>query len=109
MTRFRPALCSILLLALFAVAAAHARRETGTETPEAAVPTRSFEFTYQVHVPANTDSHASTHLWIPMPQSDAYQDVRGLHIDSPVWYSQGHEAEYGNKFAIFTPTAEQSA
>jgi transglutaminase-like putative cysteine protease len=109
MTRFRFVIPSILLLALAAVVAAHAHRATRAEMPEAAAPTRSFEFTYQVHVPANADPHGTTHLWIPLPQADAYQDVGSLYIDSPVWYAQGRDAEYGNKFAVFKPTAAQSA
>jgi transglutaminase-like putative cysteine protease len=109
MTRFRLLLSSIFVLALVTVVAAHARRAIGVETVAMAVPPRSFEFTYQVHVPTNPDASASTRLWIPLPQADAYQEVRSLHIDSPVWYSQGREAEYGNKFAMFKPTAEQSA
>jgi hypothetical protein len=107
MTRFRPVLLSILLLAFVAVVAAHARRETHAETTAATMPARSFEFTYQVQVPANADSHGPTHLWIPLPQADAYQEVRSLHIDSPVWYSQGRDAEYENEFAMFKPTAER--
>ena len=109
MTRFRLLFPPIFLLAFVTVVAAHARRTTGAETATVAVPARSFEFTYQVHVPPNADSGASTRLWIPLPQADAYQEVRSLHIDSPVWYSQGHETEYGNKFVVFKPTAEQSA
>jgi transglutaminase-like putative cysteine protease len=108
MSRFRLITPSIFLLVLVAVVAVQALRATGVESAGAAVPTRSFEFTYQVHVPANADSAGATRLWIPLPQADAYQEVRSLHIDSPVWYSQGREAEYGNKFAVFKPTAEQS-
>jgi transglutaminase-like putative cysteine protease len=109
MIRFRLVLLSILLFAFVAVVAAHARREAHAETTGATMPARSFEFTYQVHFPANPDSATSTRLWIPLPQADAYQEVRSLHIDSPVWYSQGRETEYGNKFVVFKPTAEQSA
>jgi transglutaminase-like putative cysteine protease len=108
MTRFRLVLSSIFVFAVVAVVSAPARRATAAE-PSGAVPARSFEFTYQVHVPANADSQGPTHLWIPLPQADSYQEVRGLHIDSPVWYAQGRDAEYGNKFAVFTPTAQQSA
>jgi len=35
---------------------------------------RSFSFTYQVHIPANADAKSS-HLWIPLPQNDAFQSV----------------------------------
>lgn len=107
MTRIRLMLSSILVFAVVVTVAAHAGHHSATEAA-ASVPARSFEFTYQVHVPAN-DSAAPTHLWIPLPQADGYQDVRGLHMDSPVAYSQGNDAEYGNRFAVFTPTAQQSA
>jgi transglutaminase-like putative cysteine protease len=50
---------------------------------------------------------ASSHLWIPLAQADRYQEIHALHIDSPVAYSQGHDAEYGNAFAMFTPTPKQ--
>jgi transglutaminase-like putative cysteine protease len=108
MTRFRLVLLSILVFALVAVIAAHAGRRTAAE-PSGAVPARSFEFTYHVHVPANPDSAGPTHLWIPLPQADGYQDLHGLHIDSPVSYVQGRDLEYGNAFAAFAPTAQQSA
>jgi len=70
---------------------------------------RTFEFTYQVHVPANAEIVTSTHLWIPLPQADGYQDIQSLYIDSPVAYSQGHDPVYGNRFAMFTPTPKQIA
>jgi transglutaminase-like putative cysteine protease len=108
MTRFRLVLSLILVAALVAVLAAHADRRTAWET-STGVPTRSFEFTYQVHVPANADAAGPTHLWIPLPQADGYQDIRGLHIDSRVGHAQGSDPEYGNRFAVFTPTAQQSA
>jgi len=77
--------------------------------PSAAAPDRSFEFTYQVHVPAIPDSTGPTRLWIPLPQPDGYQDIGALQIDSPVPYKQGRDAEYGNMFAVFTPASRQSA
>ena len=108
MIRFRLVLSSTLVFALIAVVAAYAGRSTTAEMTDG-IPARSFAFTYQVHVPANPDSAGPTHLWIPLPQADAYQDIRGLHIDSPVSYVQGRDLEYGNAFAAFAPTAQQSA
>src|SRR5882762_3798252 len=101
-------LSSILVFALVAVVAAHAGRGTAAETTDG-IPARSFEFTYQVHVPANANSTGPTHLWIPLPQADGYQDIRGLQVDSPVSYVQGRDPEYGNAFAAFAPTMQQSA
>src|SRR6266480_3029407 len=108
MTRFRLVLTSILVFAFIAVVAAYAGRRTAAETTDG-IPARSFEFTYQVHVPANSDSAGPAHLWIPLPQSDGHQDIRGLRIASPVSHVQGRDPEYGNAFAAFAPTAQQSA
>jgi len=108
MTRFRLVLTSILVFAFIAVVAAYAGRRTAAETTDG-IPARSFEFTYQVHVPANSDSAGPAHLWIPLPQSDGHQDIRGLRIESPVSHVQGRDPEYGNAFAAFAPTAQQSA
>ena len=72
---------------------------------DAAIPARSFEFTYQVHFPATENPTGPVRLWLPFPQSDAYQEVRSLHIDSPAAYSQGHDSEYKNRFAMFLDCA----
>ena len=69
---------------------------------------RSFAFTYQVHVPAEADAKSS-HLWIPLPQNDAYQSVSGLQVESSVTHTDGRDPEYQNPFAVFTPTAAQAA
>src|SRR5258708_19130799 len=66
-------------------------------------------FHKRVHAPPNGDPAGPTHLWIPLPQADGYQDIRSLHIDSPVSYTQGRDAEYGNTFVAFTPKPQQSA
>ncbi|HYX00170.1 MAG TPA: transglutaminase-like domain-containing protein [Candidatus Elarobacter sp.] len=108
MTRFRLALSLILSLVVLAVVAVHRGHATAAE-PSGAVPARSFAFTYQVHVPANADSGGPTHLWIPLPQADGYQDIRGLRVGSAASHVWGHDPEYGNAFAAFTPTMQQSA
>src|SRR5258708_33171437 len=108
MTRFRLVLSSILVFALVAAVASRADRGNATES-SGTIPARSFEFTYQVHVPANADPAGPTHLWIPLPQADGYQDIQSLHIGSPVSYSQGRDSEFGYVFEAFTPTAQQSA
>jgi transglutaminase-like putative cysteine protease len=104
MTRFRLILSLVLAFGTVAILTARPPAPDSTGT----TPARSFEFTYQVHVPASADA-ASTHLWIPLPQPDTYQDIRSLHIDSPVAYQQGRDPEYGNTYAMFTPSPAQSA
>jgi transglutaminase-like putative cysteine protease len=108
MTLFRFFLSSTVMLAALGSIAAHAYR-VATGKSSVAAPSRTFEFTYQVQVPASPDARASTHVWIPLPQADGYQDIRNLLIESPVTHTQGRDPEYGNAFAMFTPTAEQSA
>ena len=76
---------------------------------DAKIPERSFEFTYQVHFPATENPTGPVRLWLSFPQSDTYQEVRSLHIDSPAAYSQGHDSEYKNRFAMFKPTSQQAA
>jgi transglutaminase-like putative cysteine protease len=95
--------------ALIVVAILFCARASQTAAPQAApaIPSRTFSFVYHVHVPADAEIVASSHLWIPIPQADSYQEIHALHIDSPVAYSQGHDAEYGNAFAMFTPTPKQ--
>jgi transglutaminase-like putative cysteine protease len=69
---------------------------------------RRFSFTYQVHVPAVADSKSS-HLWLPLPQNDAYQSISHLKIESSVSHSEGRDPEYQNPYAVFEPTAAQAA
>jgi len=108
MTRLRFFLVPTLVLAVLGILAARAERKTTIDTA-AVEPPRSFEFKYYVHVPANSDSSGATHVWIPLPRTDRYQDVEALHIESPVRYKKGQDPEYGNTFAVFTPTAQQNA
>lgn len=107
MNRFRLALSSILALAVIAVFAAPLVHSRAAETNGAAL-ARSFEFTYQVHVPAVPELVGTLRLWIPLPQPDGYQDVENLRIDSPAPYKQGRDPEYGNAFALFSPSPQQT-
>ena len=100
----------VSILAAFAALSltAHPRRSSTVDSPTEAA-TRSFEFTYQVHFPPTENSGSTVRLWLPLPLSDAYQDVRVLHIDCPVKYAQGHDPVYKDRFAMFKPTSQQAA
>lgn len=108
MTRFHLRISFSVAFAAVALAAGLVGR-TRSAPSNTGVAERSFEFTYEVHVPASFDSTATTHLWIPLPQPDGYQEIHSLHIDSPVAYTQGRDPEYGNTFAMFTPSSKESA
>jgi len=70
-------------------------------------PSRTFAFTYQVHVPATKDAQGKLILWLPLPQADTYQNIRDLQIDSAVGHTVGHESEYGNAYVLYQPTLAQ--
>jgi len=108
MTRWLFSLATILAASIYAVRVAdHGPAVRADSAP--AMPSRAFEFTYQVHFPATEHPGGPVRLWIPLPQADGYQDVTTLHIDSPAAYSQGRDSEYKNRFAMFKPTAKQYA
>jgi transglutaminase-like putative cysteine protease len=108
MTRWLFSLATILAASIYAVRVAdHGAAVRADSAP--AMPSRAFEFTYQVHFPATEHPGGPVRLWIPLPQADGYQDVTTLHIDSPAAYSQGRDSEYKNRFAMFKPTAKQYA
>jgi len=69
-------------------------------TPPKAVPaspSRSFEFTSVIHVPALPAGSKQLRMWIPLPYEGAagHQSISQLKIDSPVKYRvsrEGHTA-----------------
>ncbi|HYL09741.1 MAG TPA: hypothetical protein VEU31_03305, partial [Candidatus Acidoferrales bacterium] len=75
----------------------------------AGVPTRQFEFTYKVTVPALAAGSAPLHLWIPLPSSDAFQTISDLKMESPIAHKIQSEAEYGNHFAYFVVPPQRAA
>jgi transglutaminase-like putative cysteine protease len=75
-------------------------RATQGEAAEGAAPwSRSFEFTYVVHVPAMPAGSQALRIWIPLPQTGEHQRISDLHVDCPVRYRTGRDAKYGNELA----------
>jgi transglutaminase-like putative cysteine protease len=105
--RFFLAPAAVLLLSSSVALLVHSKSPSARAV-DAAASQRSFAFTYQVHVPANADAKSS-HLWIPLPQNDAFQSVSNLKIESSVLHSEGRDPEYQNPFAVFTPSSAQAA
>ncbi len=105
-SRFFLALAAALLLSSSVALLVHSK-SLSVRAFDASQSQRSFAFTYQVHVPADAAAKSS-HLWIPLPQNDAFQSVSNLKIESPVPHSEGRDPEYQNPFAVFTPSAAQA-
>ena len=73
-----------------------------------AVPSRQFEFTYVATIPSPAPGAKTVRLWIPVPQSNPYQDVSNLRVVSPVPYSTEKNAEYGNEMLYIDIPAEKA-
>jgi transglutaminase-like putative cysteine protease len=66
--------------------------------PQAKSDVRHFEFTYLVRVPKVPADAKTLRVWIPLPQSDPYQTISELKIQSPLPYTRHREPEYGNEY-----------
>jgi len=80
----------LLLLALWVAAVPAAK------SPPAI---RVFEFHYRTRIPPVPPGAAKLRVWIPVPSSDAQQEVSGLRIESPAPNQLRQEREYGNRYA----------
>ncbi|HXU19179.1 MAG TPA: transglutaminase domain-containing protein [Verrucomicrobiae bacterium] len=72
------------------------------------IPSRHFELSYIVHVPALPQGSHQLRLWIPLPYQDAYQSVSHLRIESPVTYKIDHQPEYSDRYAYLTVSGVQA-
>jgi transglutaminase-like putative cysteine protease len=59
---------------------------------------RNFEFTYLTRIPILSADAKTSRIWIPLPQSDRYQTIRNLKIDTTFAYSRHRDPEYGNEY-----------
>src|SRR5438309_6168477 len=71
------------------------------------VSARNFEFTYLMTIPASPADAKTLRIWIPLPQSDPYQAIGGLKIESPFPYAKHRDPEYGNEYLYLQVPAAQ--
>lgn len=81
---------------------------SASRKPVPAVPSRAFQFTTVVHVPALPSGSRQLKLWIPLPYQDAYQSVAQLKIESPVAYKIEREPQYGDRYAYLAVNASKT-
>lgn len=67
-----------------------------------------FEFLYQVTLPELTDADGGARMWIPLPESDAFQTVEIKEIRAPGTQEILTDKRYGNKVLYLTFTPEDS-
>jgi transglutaminase-like putative cysteine protease len=71
---------------------------------------RNFDFTYLTRIPASPAGAKGLRIWIPLPQSDPYQAISGLKIESPFPYAKHRDPEYGNEYLYLqVPATKVSA
>jgi transglutaminase-like putative cysteine protease len=80
---------AIVLAALLPAATTFAA-EDGT------APVRHFEIQYVAAIPALPAGAQHLRMWLPYPESDAWQTVDGLVVTAPFSHSVRHDREYGN-------------
>lgn len=74
------------------------------------VPARKFEFTYLAKISALPAEAKVLKVWIPLPQSDSYQAIGDLKIESPLPFAKHRDPEYGNEYIyIQVPAAQMSS
>ncbi len=76
-------------------------------SPDAHPASRKFSFTYLVKVPSSPNARGRLRLWIPVPQSDSYQDISALEVTSPVNHELRRASFYHNEFAYFDVPATE--
>jgi transglutaminase-like putative cysteine protease len=74
----------------------------------ASTPVRNFEFTYVTRMPGLPADAKISRIWIPLPQSDAYQAISELKIESPFLYATHRDSEYGNEYVYLEVPAAKA-
>jgi transglutaminase-like putative cysteine protease len=88
-----------ILIAVLACAVTVAVVKAALSAPSETSPaTRMFRFTYVASIPALPADAKTSRIWIPLPQSDQYQTIRDLKIESALRYTQHRDPEYGNEY-----------
>jgi transglutaminase-like putative cysteine protease len=64
--------------------------------PAAAQRTRQFHVRYSATITDIPAQSKSLRIWMPYPESDAWQTISNLSVQAPYQHSVRHDAEYGN-------------
>src|SRR2546425_573180 len=96
MRRMRGRNVAMVVTALAAAAGLAAAVSAEAPGPGAS---RAIEFKYTVRAKEYPKDAGRLRLWIPVPTSDAQQDISALSIKSPAKYQMREEAEYHDHYA----------
>ncbi len=62
---------------------------------------RRFQIQYTAVIPALPAGAQRLRMWLPYPESDAWQTINGLVVNAPFPHSLQHDREYGNSLLFF--------
>src|SRR5882672_1122452 len=88
-----------IAMVVTALAAAAGLAAAVSAEPAGPGATRALEFKYTVRAKELPKDGGRLRLWIPVPASDAQQDISDLSIKSPAKYEMREEAEYHDHYA----------
>jgi transglutaminase-like putative cysteine protease len=96
-----------IVLAFACVTALAVMGAAFSPSSETSATLRNFEFTYLTRIPTFPPDAKATRIWIPLPQSDRYQTIRDLKIETPFAYTKHRDPEYGNEYLYLQVPAEK--
>jgi transglutaminase-like putative cysteine protease len=65
---------------------------------DSSAPLRNFKFTYLTRIPTLSENVKTSRIWIPLPQSDRYQTIGNLKVETTFSYTKHRDPEYGNEY-----------
>ena len=68
---------------------------------------RNFKFTYHAEIPISNTAAKKFEAWIPLPREDAFQQVRDLHIETPVHFEIVDQGSNGNRVVHLEPISKK--
>jgi len=71
----------------------------------AAATLMEFDVRYRTEVHRLPSAAKNVHVWLPLPSSDAAQQISALEVDSPFPYDVTHDEAFGAKMLHVTPGA----
>lgn len=94
MNKVRLPLCLLLVTAAFSA--------------QPAPQTRTFDFDYVARIPSVPPGARKIRLWVPVPQSDAHQQIANLKINSAFRYELHQDPEYHDQCAYIEMAAPKA-
>lgn len=98
-----------IALAVLCIIAIGVIRKVFSASSQTNVPVRNFEFTYLSRIPALPVDSSLLRIWIPLPQSDRFQTIADLKVETRFAYARHRDPEYGNEYLYLEVPSAKAA